>query len=84
MAEKERGAAAGQGAAANGETSAFLLIGVPGDVEAEIRRRAELHMRSRMREAIAILTVVCRSGVKLPSVEEVAEKTVSAEEVKDV
>ena len=44
----------------------ILLRGVPGDVVQELGRRAEVNFRSRMNEAIAILTAVCRSDATLP------------------
>lgn len=44
----------------------ILLRNVPGDVVQELGRRAEVNFRSRMNEAIAILTAVCRSDATLP------------------
>lgn len=44
----------------------ILLRNVPADVVRELARRAEVNFRSRMYEAIAILTAVCRSGATLP------------------
>lgn len=44
----------------------ILLRGVPCDVAQELARRAEVNFRSRMYEAIAILTAVCRSDATLP------------------
>lgn len=44
----------------------ILLRGVPCDVAQELARRAEANFRSRMYEAIAILTTVCRSDATLP------------------
>ena len=48
------------------ESCDILLRGVPGDVAQELARRAEANFRSRMYEAIAILTAVCRSDATLP------------------
>lgn len=48
------------------ESCDILLRGVPGDVAQELGRRAESNFRSRMNEAIAILTAVCRSDATLP------------------
>ena len=48
------------------ESCDILLRGVPGDVVQELARRAEVNFRSRMYEAIAILTAVCRSDATLP------------------
>lgn len=44
----------------------ILLRNVPGDVVQELARRAEVNFRSRMYEAVAILTAVCRSDATLP------------------
>ena len=48
------------------ESCDILLRGVPCDVAQELGRRAEANFRSRMNEAIAILTAVCRSDATLP------------------
>lgn len=44
----------------------ILLRNVPADVVQELARRAEVNFRSRMYEAVAILTAVCRSDATLP------------------
>lgn len=44
----------------------FLLTGVPRDVVDELERRAQANFRSRLGEAVAILTAVCRLRIKLP------------------
>ena len=44
----------------------ILLKNVPGDVVAELGRRAEAHFRSRSGEILAILAEVCRGGASLP------------------
>lgn len=44
----------------------FLLTGVPLDVVDELERRAQANFRSRLGEAVAILTAVCRLKIELP------------------
>ena len=45
----------------------FLVNNIPGDVVAELDRRADMHFRSRTGEVLAILTAVCRNRIELPA-----------------